>query len=262
MSLPISPCGRDRLTKGRCFMNLDELLKAAIKDPSKRSLFLQTLIRSDVYVICKNPVRQERGREEGGIQLELITIQNPYGDVFIPFFTSYRALQQFAKRYVDCYKINCLRLFDLIQSVSAVLNPNSYGKEFSSQEIKSILMIARNLKIKAISYNEEETITYRPCEHSLGHITKAASKFLSKQPNVDRAFIMEMVKGCEKPQLLIVLDMMGSTRKLFVPLSKYLSKMTKPNEHLCFISYEQEMGRKAAESVEPFYVRKKRYFEK
>ncbi|HPY83472.1 MAG TPA: enhanced serine sensitivity protein SseB C-terminal domain-containing protein [Ruminococcus flavefaciens] len=243
-------------------MNLDELLKAAIKDPSKRSLFLQTLIRSDVYVICKNPVRQERGREEGGIQLELITIQNPYGDVFIPFFTSYRALQQFAKRYVDCYKINCLRLFDLIQSVSAVLNPNSYGKEFSSQEIKSILMIARNLKIKAISYNEEETITYRPCEHSLGHITKAASKFLSKQPNVDRAFIMEMVKGCEKPQLLIVLDMMGSTRKLFVPLSKYLSKMTKPNEHLCFISYEQEMGRKAAESVEPFYVRKKRYFEK
>ncbi len=262
MSLPISPCGRDRLTKGRCFMNLDELLKAAIKDPSKRSLFLQTLIRSDVYVICKNPVRQERGREEGGIQLELITIQNPYGDVFIPFFTSYRALQQFAKRYVDCYKINCLRLFDLIQSVSAVLNPNSYGKEFSSQEIKSILMIARNLKIKAISYNEEETITYRPCEYSLGHITKAASKFLSKQPNVDRAFIMEMVKGCEKPQLLIVLDMMGSTRKLFVPLSKYLSKMTKPNEHLCFISYEQEMGRKAAESVEPFYVRKKRYFEK
>lgn len=244
------------------FMNLDELLKAAIKEPSKRSLFLQTLIRSDVYVICKNPVKQERSREEGGIQLELVTIQNPHGDMFIPFFTSYRALQQFAKRYVDCYKINCLRLFDLIQSVSAVLNPNSYGKEFSSQEIKSILMIARNLKIKAISYNEEETIEYRPCEQSLGHITKAASKFLSKQPNVDRAFIMEMVRGCEKPQILMVLDMMGSTRKLFVPLSKYLSKITKSGEHLCFISYEQDMGRKAAQSVEPFYIRKKRYFEK
>ena len=205
-------------------MNLDELLKAAIKDPSQRSIFLQTLIKSDVYVICKNPVRQERGRAEGGIQLELITTQNPNGDIFIPFFTSYRALQQFAKRYVDCYKINCLRLFDLIQSVSAVLNPNSYGKEFSSQEIKSILMIARNLKIKAISYNEADTITYRPAEYSVGHITKAATKFLSKQPNVDRAYIMEMIKGCEKPQLLIVLDMMGSTRKLFVPLSKYLSK--------------------------------------
>ena len=146
-------------------MNLDELLKAAIKDPSKRAQFLQTLIKSDVYVICKNPVQQERGRAEGGIQLELITTQNPDGDIFIPFFTSYRALQQFAKRYVDCYKINCLRLFDLIQSVSAVLNPNSYGKEFSSQEIKSILMIARNLKIKAISYNEADIISYRPVEH-------------------------------------------------------------------------------------------------
>ena len=50
-------------------MNLDELLKAAIKDPSKRSLFLQTLIKSDVYVIFKNPVKRERGTEEGGIQL-------------------------------------------------------------------------------------------------------------------------------------------------------------------------------------------------
>ena len=143
-----------------------------------------------------------------------------------------------------------------------MLNPNSYGKEFSSQEIKSILMIARNLKIKAISYNEADTISYRPCEHSVGHITKAASKFLSKQPNVDRAFIMEMIKGCERPQILIVLDMMGSTRKLFVPLSKYLSKTVKANEHLCFISYEQDMGKKAAKTVEPFYVRKKRYFER
>ena len=143
-----------------------------------------------------------------------------------------------------------------------MLNPNSYGKEFSSQEIKSILLIARNLRIKAISYNEEDTISYRPAEHSVGHITKAASKYLAKQPNVDKAYIMEMIKGCERPQLLMVLDMMGSTRKLFVPLSKYLSKTVKSNEHLCFISYEQDMGKKAAATVEPFYVRKKRYFEK
>ena len=243
-------------------MNLDELLKAAIKDPSKRSLFLQTLIKSDVYVICKNPVKQERSKSEGGVQLELITTQNPEGEVFIPFFTSYRALQQFAKRYVDCYKINCLRLFDLIQSASAVLNPNSYGKEFSSQEIKSILLIARNLKIKAISFNEADTISYRPAERSVEHLTKAASKFLSKQPNVDRAFIMEMIKGSEKPQILLVLDMMGNTRKLFVPLSKYLSKTVKADEHLAFISYEQDMGKKAAENIEPFYVRQKRYFER
>ena len=243
-------------------MNLDELLKAAITDPSKRSQFLQTLIKSDVYVICNKPVRQDRGAMDGGIQIELITIQDPNGVVFIPFFTSYRALQQFAKRYVESYKINCLRLFDLIQSANAVLNPNSYGKEFSSQEIKSILMIARNLKIKAISFNEEETITYRRCERSMTHITRPASKFLAKQENVDRAFILEMIKGCEKPQLLMVIDMIGSTRKLFVPLSKYIGKSSKHYEELCFISYEQELGKKAVRDIEPFYVRKKRYFEK
>lgn len=52
-----------------------------------------------------------------------------------------------------------------------------------------------------------------------------------------------MIKGCEKPQLLIVLDMMGNTRKVFVPFSKYLAKSVKANEHLCFITYEQDMGK-------------------
>ena len=243
-------------------MNLDELLKQAITDPSQRAVFLQTLIKSDIYVICKNPVKQERGKNSEGIQLELITTQNPKGEMFIPFFTSFRALQQFAKRYVDCYKINCLRFFDLIQSVSAVLNPNSYGKEFSSQEIKSILMIAQHLKIKAISYNEADIISYRQPSHSVEHLTRAASKFLAKQPNVDRAFIMEMVKGSERPQILMVIDMMGSTRKLFVPLSKYLSKIVKSNDHLCILSYEQDIAKKAVKDFEPFYIRKKRYFEK
>ena len=70
---------------------------------------------------------------------------------------------------------------------------------------------------------------------------------------------MEMIKGCEKPQILMVLDMMGSTRKLFVPLSKYLSKIVKANEHLALSAMEQDMGKKAAETVDPFYVRKKRY---
>mgnify|MGYP004507660225 FL=1 len=243
-------------------MNLDELLKQAITDPSKRAVFLQTLIKSDIYVICRYPVKQERGRESEGIQLELITTNNPDGEMFIPFFTSFRALQQFAKRYVDCYKMNCLRFFDLIQSVSAVLNPNSYGKEFSSQEIKSILMIAQHLKIKAISYNEADTISYRQPAHDVSHISRAVSKFLSKQPNVDKAYIMEMMRGSERPQILLIIDMIGSTRKLFVPLSKYLSKIVKRNEHLCFLSYEQNIAKKATEGFQPFYVRKKRYFEK
>ena len=241
-------------------MNLDELLKAAISDPSKRSIFLQTLIRSDVYVITKNPVKTgERGE---GVQMDLITIQNPEGDLFIPFFTSHRALQHFAKRYVECYKLNCLRLFDLIQNVSAVLNPNSYGKEFSSGEIKSILMIARNLHIKAISYNEAETISYRLPQRSLSHITRAASKFFADQPNVDKAYILEMTRGSEKSQVLIVVDMMGNTRKLFVPLARALKGVCKSQDHLCFLSYEQDIAKKAVDGVSPFYVRKKRFFEK
>ena len=123
-------------------------------------------------------------------------------------------------------------------------------------------MIARNLRIKAISYNEEETINYRLCEKTMGYITKPASKFLSKQENVDAAYIVEMVKGCERPQLLIVVDMIGSTRKLFVPLSKYISRYTKPNDNLCFITMEEDMGKKAAKVTDAFYVRKKRYFER
>ena len=90
-------------------------------------------VKLDKHGKPKKPVKQDE--INGGVSMELVTTQNPDGDIFIPFFTSYRSLQQFAKRYVDCYKINCLRLFDLIQSVSAVLNPNAYGKEFTDEEL-------------------------------------------------------------------------------------------------------------------------------
>lgn len=242
-------------------MNLDELLKEAIAIPEKRALFLQTLIKSDVYVICRNPVRPPK-EGDTSVQMELITTQNPDGDVFIPFFTSFRSLQQFAKRYVNCYKLNCLRLFDLIQSASAVLNPNSYGKEFSSQEIQSILMIARNLNIPAISLNEEQLIEYRPLSRDISHITRPTCRYLSKQPNVDKAYAVEMVRGCEKPQILFVFDMMGSTRKLFFPLSKYIAPALRGGDNLCFLSLEQEAAQKAVKNADPFYVRKKRFFER
>lgn len=240
-------------------MNLDELLKEAVIDSSKRGLFLQTLIKSDVYVICKN-APTEQGNAD--IQLELVTTQNPNGDIFIPFFTSYQALQQFAERYVDCYKINCLRFFDLVQTTSAVLNPNTYGKEFSSQEMKSILMIAKSQRIKAISCNRNEEMTFRKCSHSVEHLKKAVSKFLEKQPNVESAAVTEMTMGNESPQILFVLDMTGSTRNLFVPLSKYLSKIRKDGEHLSFISSQQTVGQNARENAELFYTRQKRFFEK
>ena len=163
---------------------------------------------------------------------------------------------------MNCYKLNCLRLFDLIQSASAVLNPNSYGKEFSPQEIQSILMIAHNLNIPAISMKEEETIQYRKLSRQVPYLTKAAPKYLSKQPNVDAAYILEMVRGCEKPQILFVFDMIGSTRKLFYPLSKYLAEVVHPGDSLCFLSMEQEAAKKAVQEIEPFYVRKKRFFER
>lgn len=241
-------------------MNLDECLKEAIAEPSKRSLFLQTLIKSDVYVICKNSV--DVNNESSEIQLELVTTQNKNGAVFIPFFTSYKAVQQFAERYVDCYKINCLRFFSLVQTASVVLNPNTYGKEFFPNEIKTILTIASTQRIKAISCSQEEKMHFRPCSHSVEHLKKAASKFLEKQPNVERAYVTEMTMKNSDVQILFIIDMTGNTHRLFVPLSKYLSKTVKADEHLSFISFNQSIGKNAAESAELFYTRQKRFFER
>ncbi len=241
-------------------MNLDELLKEAITKPEKRPLFLQRLIKSDVYVICKNPVRQDE--VSGGVSMELVTTQNPEGEVFIPFFSSYRALQQFAKRYVNSYRINCLRLFDLIQTANAVLNPNSFGKEFSSREIRSILMVARNLNIPAISMKEEENIEYRPAKRNVDHLLRPMTRYLARQDNVEKCYLLEMVRGCERPQTLFVFDMSGNTRKLFYPLSKYMQNYTKSGDSLVFVTLEEPSAKKAVEHMQPFYTRKKRLFER
>ena len=242
-------------------MNLEELLQEAMTDSAKRSIFLQTLIRSDVFVMCRKSAEAEKNSQQAG--LELMTVRNAQGTVFIPFFTSYRILSMFANRYVECYKLNCLRFFELIQNRSAVMNPNYDSREFYSPELKAILNIARNLHIKAISYNELETIRYREPQKPFYQIKQYASKFFTTQPNVERAFLVEMIKGGEKPQILIVVDMMGNTRKLFVNLVRYLYKVKKSNERLFFLSYEQELGKRAASQAEPFYIRnKKHYFQK
>jgi hypothetical protein len=74
--------------------------------------------------------------------------------------------------------------------------------------------------------------------------------------------MVEMIRGCEKPQTLFVFDMQGNTRKLFFPLSKYMQSYTKSGDSLVFISLEEAAGKKAVEGVDPFYIRKKRFFEK
>ena len=56
--------------------------------------------------------------------------------------------------------------------------------------------------------------------------------------------------------------MVGNTRKLFFPLSKYMQSFTKHGDRLVFISKEEPAGQKAVEGIDPFYIRKKRYFEK
>ena len=98
-----------------------------------------------------------------------------------------------------------------------------------------------------------------------GSTTTMLAAELDDQPNLivtsSISCAMEL-GGLEKPQVLIVVDMMGNTRKLFVPLARALKSACKSQDHLCFLSYEQDIAKKAVDDVSPFYVRKKRFFEK
>lgn len=135
---------------------LTNYLKRRYNRPVQEVGVLQTLIRSDVYVICKKPVTQERSRSEGGVKLELVTTQTQVV-TFYSVFTSFRALQQFAKRYVDRYKSTVWGSLILYSRYQQCWTLNPYGKEFSSVEIKSILYDSPGtLKIKAISYSEAD----------------------------------------------------------------------------------------------------------
>ena len=238
-------------------VNLEEMLKEAIKIPSKRSVFLRTLMQSNVFVMCRHAVQKPQPHET--VSVELITTQRPEGETFIPFFTSYRAMQIFAKRYVECCEMNCLRFFELIQDNSAVLNPNSYGKEFSSREIKTILKVAQQAKIEAVSVNENTRIKYMKPKYVSSHIVKAASKFFAKHENVNQAYIMDMVKDGGTPQILIVIDMEGGTRKLFLGLADAISKSVKYGlryaDGIYFISMEQDNIKEAVKNQIPFYIK-------
>jgi hypothetical protein len=238
---------------------LEVLLREAITTPEKRSLFLQTLIRSDVYVICVDEVKDT---DKDGIQLKLKTIVNPEKEKFIPFFTSYKELLRFTQRYVNYYKINCLRLFDLIQNQNAVLNPNYYSKEFASKEMQAILMVARSMNIPQISMNSGDDVTYSRPSGYYTELKRAAIKIFQKHDNVNEAFLLNMNRNDDKNQLLIVVNMLGNSGKLFKEISKPLLKQIATHENLNFITTENQKIRKVIKDEIPFYVRKKKKYEK
>jgi hypothetical protein len=238
-------------------MTLEVLLKEAITEPAKRSLFLQTLIRSDVFVMCNEPVKDEGN----GIKLKLKTITDPTKRTFIPFFTSYKELLRFSQRYVEHYKINCLRLFDLIQSQNTVINPNYYSKEFSSSEIQQIVKISRSMNIPQITMNQTDTVVYSHATGDYNNFKNSTIRILQKHDNVNQAFLLHLQREDGKTQLLLVLDIIGNAGRLFKEIAKpivSILKRTHENLWLSFVTTENIKIRKAIKNEVPFYVRKKK----
>ena len=74
-------------------------------------------------------------------------------------------------------------------------------------------------------------------------------RYLARQANVDSCYVVDMIRGCERPQTLFVFDMIGNTRKLFFPLSKYMQTYTKSGDSLVFLSLEEAAAKKAIEKA-------------
>ena len=70
---------------------------------------------------------------------------------------------------------------------------------------------------------------------------------------------MDMVKDGGTPQILIVIDMEGGTRKLFLGLADAISKSVKYGlryaDGIYFISMEQDNIKEAVKNQIPFYIK-------
>src|SRR6266542_285072 len=114
----------------------------AANDPCARPEFYQELLVNDLLVLIilgDRPHSSYVAQEGETLSIKSINVK---GRKLIPVFTSERCLREYIQTLDNLAKLNGRVLFSMIaaQNNGVVLNPaSSYGKEFTSQEVASLV---------------------------------------------------------------------------------------------------------------------------
>ncbi|MBQ7131573.1 MAG: enhanced serine sensitivity protein SseB C-terminal domain-containing protein [Oscillospiraceae bacterium] len=235
------------------YTSLIEILTAASTGRCPEDKFLNAVMSETVYVIC-TPAGKEKGLLHDGI-LEIFAQPSEKGLPVVPFFTKEKLLHEYAKTKVTFEKVNCLELFQMINGASAVMNPGTSDKKFSSKTIAKLILESKQaLKPWEIPFDTSKDVEYGRPTRTPETLKKVLIPFFQKKDNVRKAFFIGMKRKGENEKVIVVVDFDGSHYNLFSEMVKLVSKQFDCSD-LLFISYENEAVKKIADSHSAFYSR-------
>tara|TARA_R110002124_G_scaffold64985_2_gene177523 strand:- start:325617 stop:326057 length:441 start_codon:yes stop_codon:yes gene_type:complete len=139
--------------------DIEKLIRLDSKDPSYKGMLFEALTHADVYILASTeyvpnangadqvPANEDRPPNVNDTHLAITLWEDSKGNAAIPFFSSVEVLQESIESEETYVQLGATELFELTMGTSLILNPVSdYSREFSIDDIKSILSIAESDK--------------------------------------------------------------------------------------------------------------------
>jgi len=195
----------------------------AANDPGARPEFYQELLVNDLLVLIilgDRPHGSYVAQEGETLSIKSINVK---GRKLIPVFTSERCLREYIQTLDNLAKLNGRVLFSMIaaQNNGVVLNPaSSYGKEFTSQEVASLVDGSIFQPKQQVITKETKVLIGMPKEYPT-KLVNALSSYFQGTPQVKKAYVAQihMPDSGEPPHLIFAVEADGDFRPIASDLS-------------------------------------------
>jgi len=244
-------------------LSLDELLLKAAEFPEYRDAFYIKLLNSNVYVIGGEGSKEGEVDEDG--ELSLMEWVSEEGVSAIPFFSSYKLLENAVGDGAIYLEINAAVLFASTQGLNLVMNPGSEAsKMFYPDEVEMILTTEfEEDDEEGAEFSED--VKLRPITNKRSvDMLKTLKSYFSHTKGVVRAYVaaMDEVGNENESHLVVGIDIDDDVA--WEPINKDVLAIIlekAPDEEtvdLFKLDLEEKEGMSAyfVHEMKPFYVRK------
>lgn len=245
---------------------LETLLMQASSDPGVRPAFYREFLNSDLLVLGKLENVQTdatgRGVAQAGSTVSIAHWQDKSGNPVVPVFSSLPRLQEAIKQHENYVQFNGKALLEMIgSSIPVILNPaSSYGKEFLSQELASLIdgTIFRQPESFVVP-EDRQVLLGQPANYPHAFVDALRSLF-AHHPEVESAYLAWMHDPASDtpPHTVVGIKSSGSIEAILPDVGLVSESTLGPGEFADFVQVREGdtgLSRYMVESTEPFYKR-------
>jgi hypothetical protein len=242
---------------------LERSLMKAADDPAHRAQFYRDLVESNVFIIQHGPLPEKTRKRtvlKEGYELSLQSMDLG-GKSYLPIFSSLPRLEAVLRGEAGYIALNALELLEITKGADLFLNPGSdYGKEFSKEEIASIIDGSIWLPKDLFEVEKDTEILIGQPANFPTELVDILVRVFKRLKQVRRAYLAHYhnPERDEKPHTLVAIEVAGAWDPVVAEAGIATKHLQIPDPPVDFM---QIMGRRGVEDYflhqcKPFYRRK------